>query len=692
MNIPFRTDDYGKMFYTETENGVCLIPYKLGCYSFGDIDLSIAENFEDNLLKISVSIKANKKIFLKRFGMRLGIDCYMSSYPDWNNKFFPTALRCEKGGFWSCFVSPLGKMISVCSPSKIVSWKNEYSKLPNDVGHRIYTSSVEFINTYKNPERHPESPIVLDGKPINIELYYAMPKDYNELCDFISKYAKIHIPSVNKFTLEQGEKLYIDSKPFDKELKSGLNTLTFDSFAETSVYIRKNWDYYLECAANSALKCQQKPGTHCESWYGFFSLAAFAKIKNNTEFTNKVVSLFEDIFAKLTEKINGKYFMRKETIPVRIQNISSLVSLLADMWELTDNGDYLDRANSLAESIIALQSSDGAYRRNGTHYTCVIYPAKSMLELALAEKQAGLTDRYNTHFESAYKAIKDLQNRLDDIETEGEMTFEDGMITCEALQIAFLALQLPEGEEKTNLIKAAEYLINKHRCLEQSFIPDCRTRGCTLRFWEARYDLNFFSNMVNAPHGWTSWKNYATYYLYLLTGNADYLRDTMDTLGACIQCVDSDGNLNWGYVLDPCIVGERLSKSSQKGNIKTEISTVGECYMPMISDWWRQDEEKLILQFLYPLDDPTNWDNNYGGSCDNDVHEHFKCLFETVFGKAFIHLANDVLTYNCFACDNGFKTNDKYVKEWVVYSQAPTEIIIEGKKHQLSNGFNFIKV
>jgi hypothetical protein len=31
------------------------------------------------------------------------------------------------------------------------------------------------------------------------------------------------------------------------------------------------------------------------------------------------------------------------------------------------------------------------------------------------------------------------------------MTFEDGMISCESLQLGFLAMLLPEGEEKKNL-------------------------------------------------------------------------------------------------------------------------------------------------------------------------------------------------------------------------------------------------
>lgn len=50
-------------------------------------------------------------IVLDCLGFRLGIDSYMDSYPQWNRKFFPTALRCEKSVFWSYFISPEGKML-----------------------------------------------------------------------------------------------------------------------------------------------------------------------------------------------------------------------------------------------------------------------------------------------------------------------------------------------------------------------------------------------------------------------------------------------------------------------------------------------------------------------------------------------------------------------------------------------------
>lgn len=693
MNISFRTDEYGRNFYIEDENGFSLIPYKLGEYSQNGIRFSVSEKNENDILNINISIKSEAPIKLKRLGMRLGIDTYMDKYPDWNYKYFPSALRCEKQGFWSCFMSPLGKILSVCSPSEIVSWKNEYSDCSFDiVGHRIYTSAVEFINTYPQPERHPISRDTLNETPINIKLYFKECASESDMYRFIEEYANIKVPSISKFTLEPGEELFVDSKKYDKPLCDGVNKIVTDNTAEASVFVRKDWFYYLDCARKSAEKCQQKPGTHCESWYGYFSRVLYATLIKNADYTKSLCEEFDSFFEELTEKDNGKVKMREATLPNRLQNTSAMLSLLADFYELTNNRDYLDKANDLAELLMSLQHKDGSYRNEKTHYTCVIYPAKSMLELALVEKTAGFTDRYKVHFESAYRAIKNLEELLDDIDTEGQTTFEDGMISCESLQLGFLALLLPEGEEKNSLSKAAEIVLDKHRCLEQQFIPDCRIRGCTARFWEARYDLNFFANMINAPHGWTSWKNYASYYLYMLTAKPQYLKDIMDTMGACMQCVDGDGTLNWGYVVDPCIVGQNLKKGCKKGNIETEETVVGECYLPMISDWFRQEKGTLIMQYLEPWNKPELWDGNYGGSCDNDVHEHFKCLMETVFGKAFIHeTENGFITYNCYQKDGGFISKDRYLTDWVIYANNSGKLVLNGKETAVVKGMNIIK-
>jgi hypothetical protein len=121
IDFPLRTDEYSRNFYIIQNGEFQLIPYLVGDYCSHNISFSVLEEKQENILKISITVSSCEDIFLDCFGFRLGIDSYMDSYPQWNRKFFPTALRCERSGFWSCFMSPEGKMLSVCSPSKIVS-------------------------------------------------------------------------------------------------------------------------------------------------------------------------------------------------------------------------------------------------------------------------------------------------------------------------------------------------------------------------------------------------------------------------------------------------------------------------------------------------------------------------------------------------------------------------------------------
>ena len=94
--------------------------------------------------------------------------------------------------------------------------------------------------------------------------------------------------------------------------------------------------------------------------------------------------------------------------------------MLVDLWEATGNDTYLLNASRLGDFIASdsVQWIDGSYRSEGIHYTAVIYPAKSMFELADAELRAGWTDRARRHHVSAIRAAEDLRLRLDDIETE----------------------------------------------------------------------------------------------------------------------------------------------------------------------------------------------------------------------------------------------------------------------------------
>lgn len=302
LKFPLRTDEYGRNFYIVQNGDLQLIPYCVGDYCVRDISFSVLEEQqEENILKISITVSSCEDISLECFGFRLGIDSHMDSYPQWNRKFFPTALRCEKSGFWSCFMSPEGKMLSVCSPSKIVSWKNEYNGKNNSVGHRIYTSSIEFINSKKQPSRHPKSDVCIKADcPLHFDIFYSFVSNEAELFGFVEKYAGIHIPQVNKFTLEKGEQLVIDNKPYEKELAEGIHFIRNENNGELTAFVRKDWFYYLDCAQKYAYKCQQKPGTHCESWYGFFTMVGYAKIVQSKQYTENLCRKFDSFFSITT--------------------------------------------------------------------------------------------------------------------------------------------------------------------------------------------------------------------------------------------------------------------------------------------------------------------------------------------------------------------------------------------------------
>ena len=116
-----------------------------------------------------------------------------------------------------------------------------------------------------------------------------------------------------------------------------------------------------------------------------------------------------------------------------------------------------------------------------------------MLELALAEKKVSASG-FSRYYASAKRAVDELVSSLDNIDTEGESTLEDGMISCSALQIGMFALTLPKPEQKP-YIEAAERMMRIHTCLEQQLVPDCRCNGASLRYWESQYDVMVMANM-----------------------------------------------------------------------------------------------------------------------------------------------------------------------------------------------------
>ncbi len=688
-DIPFRTD-CGTGMYIDGED-VEMHPCSGGLIGEkNNVKFEISYKTDDEYVVITSKITnlSDCEVNVENLGLRTGIDCYMEAYPQWNDVFFPTLLRCEKTHLWGYFENTNNDILAVAVTEPTASYHIDYNMSGVFYGHRIYTVCIDFFCGGKLPERNPKNS-VLEAKGEYEFNFNIIPTEKNKLRDRLSDICGIMSVKADKYTLELNEPIkfsVIGTEFYSYKLVSpsgnklangdpateyGLYKLVVESsggfVTEAAFYCRKPWSFYLKAARSESLKKPQKASTHCESWYGFFSAFLAAKHFPAKELDEQADALFNEILPLLFDCENGKPIV----LPARIQNTAAMISLLADRYEVKKDIENLYLASKLADYLVNCQTDDGAYRCWGVHYTCVIYVAKSLMELVSAEIASGdevLLQKAHKHYESVTDAVENLADRLENIDTEGEITLEDGMISCSALQLALYALGLPE-EQRQKYTVAAEHMMNIHSCLEQREIPDARMNGGTLRFWESQFDVMIKSDFMNSPHGWSAWSVYAKYYLYLLTGREKYLREFMNAIGSCVQLMDLNGNLRWAFAAEPQIRAKgyvpdinkpvsdgymslKLTAPAYRG--KFENMVFGEEYIPMISGWYRTGAQTVTGGYdICPLADENNKNipdaDRQGGCCDNDVHEIFKCMEECVLGKAFLHEceSGEYLNYSC---------------------------------------------
>ena len=630
-------------------------------------------------------------------GLKLGVDTWMDRYPEWLDKFFPTLLFCEKTHFYGYFQSPSGKMLGIVSPDPVASWSFDYNlgyPEPEPYwfwGHRIGAVNIDLMNALPLPERHPQNLWTLAPGESRHWRLYGIPFDSDDIRETfeetMSRVAGIPMIRMERTSYSSGETAVWESVICGKsEIHSlelggpGLYPIEVSSGGRTATAIagvHPSWEWTMRKARENVLTARQKATSHVESWYGFHSGFLAARYFPDDSLDQAVNVRFEHIMNLLY----GPDMSAPKYYAWRIQNTASTAGMFTDRFEAFGNEEDLETAERLADWMIdSSQTENGAYMNGRTVYTSVIYVAKSVLELALAEKRhaealaeaAGMTvghcpedilrwkESAYRHFGSAKRAIDQLVRAHGDFHTEGEITFEDGMVSCSALQMGQLAVLLDEfaGTDadgfKWNIGSRAEAdslrrlyvremlsLLAGHDCLTQLRIPDARRRGGTLRFWEAQYDVNMMPNMVSSPHGWSAWRAYATYYAWLLTQDERWLAETFDAAGAFSLLLDQDsGALRWAFVVDPYVRAKQIDRplpgadfdAVSLGNAHPDMYgfrniTAGEGYVQMVSSW-----------------QPFN-------TCDNDVHEVFKFLAEAVLTNAFVVLRADgsIGAYNCSA-------------------------------------------
>lgn len=685
--VPFRTDSMGGIAFEGVQLHPAKEPFSF-CGKKGDIEYQLSyKKANDHLIvRCSVANRGKSTYTPERLRLILGINSEMHSYPDWDKKFFPTLLRCEKNFAWGYFMSPRQVVFGVGVEEPVASYGLNY--IYEGIkqwtwGHQILTASLDLLHCLPLPARHPQNLTSLpDGETRNWTLHLGCTACLSSLKKDLSKWIKAPMLEADRYVLSPGESARVSiccpheirklmlsypdgtSKviPTQKVSKGffhaafvpgqkGIYRLDAEDsngkISEGQLYVREPWSWYLEKARDFVAKNPPFFGSSCETFYGYYAAFLGARYFPDKREDDVLEGRFQRTLPLIIDTATG--FPRcKEVLPKRVQNFSSLTGILVDLWKATGKLEYLVEASRVGDYLCSdsIQWADGSYRSGKVDYSAVIYPAKSMWELASAEKILSSKNeiwkqRYERHSHSAIRAANHLSKFLDNIETEGDMTFEDGMVNCSALQMALTGLNVEDREIRNRYAEASRYMMNKHQCLEQLQIPDCRMRGATLRFWEA-LDIYFSPNQVmDSPHGWTAWKIYALYYLYLLTGEEHYLSDFMDTLGACIQVMDLNGHLRWGFIPDPYVNGRLcVPKTGNLHDWQTKDSIVGEQYLEMISPWLRPDNENSLCFF-----------GGRGGSGDNTVYEIFKAMEECALTTSYVVVEKDkrVKTWNCSA-------------------------------------------
>ncbi len=700
--VSVRKDDYKHEYYAVIDGETFPVA------KTNTLSVSEQEMWVDGDLKLSIRLDVLEDVEVEKLFLRTGIDCYMERYPEWNEIFFPTMLKCEKTHFNGYLQTPNGRVLGLASPQPFDAWSLDYNRAiygeENHVGHRIYSFCLHLFNAEKQMFEGKGGKRLYKGERYEYDIYFGLLSGIDKVFSFWKKYTNAPKIESRKWTYELGEKICVESdgeltvtapngtqiQVGDTLMQNGLYCITAkkaDKISKAYVFVRNTLDEYLAFAAECAFRYPQRASTHAETYYGYFSAFAYALHSHDKAFLQKTEKDFAQ-FLKTIENKEGR--LCEAAFPKRIQNVSTLISLFVLAYKASDKKYYIQKALDYADVLMKEQAESGEYLGWGyAHYTCVIYPAKSMLELSdlLGEIQGYEKEREKV-YTSASLAIADLSVRLDNIHTEGQQTFEDGMISCAALQLGMAALR--DVENRQLYIDCAEKLLRKHECLEQQLVADGRMRGCTLRFWESMYDVLIDCNMINSPHGWTGWKTYATFYLYLLTNNIKYLKDTFDTLGAQLQCFDIENNrLNWAFIVDPVLKTEIFD--CKDGQPRLTPTVFGDCYLPMISDYWRSNREEVCYGYAFPKLGLTK-DIYQGGCCDNDVHEHIKCM-EEVGLNAFIHEEKgEIFAYNCELQNGQIILHGEYLKNLYFYSQTDCEVIIQRKLLQVKKGMNCFKL
>lgn len=111
--IPFRQDTYRSSLYAVMDKRTVIVQWQQEAPNrfhavLDMLDATMEYQTQGEVFTVSLTIRNTSKTSAFKpttLGFKTGIDCYMEKFPEWNEIYFPTLLRCEKSIFAQSFVA-----------------------------------------------------------------------------------------------------------------------------------------------------------------------------------------------------------------------------------------------------------------------------------------------------------------------------------------------------------------------------------------------------------------------------------------------------------------------------------------------------------------------------------------------------------------------------------------------------------
>ena len=304
-DLLFRDDDYLKgpaLFFNEKRLDVSKIQSKEGQLTFnGENDTlkySLNYEIEDGafVVKASITNKLSSTIENPIVTLKPGVNTELDSFPQWNDIFFPTLLRCETTHMWGYISNGAGDVIAMGTKEPVASWQMEYfdpSHWRGKGGHLIYSYRIDLMHKLPLPVRHPQNLTKLKGHETKSWTYYLKPvKDIQDVKPTLAKVLASPMIEAERYTVALGETVKLDisaatsisatlTTPSGKvkkiklakkgnglskaqfDLKDGIGVYSFKvkasngQVSEAALSTRQNYSWYMDKARDASLRYGQ---------------------------------------------------------------------------------------------------------------------------------------------------------------------------------------------------------------------------------------------------------------------------------------------------------------------------------------------------------------------------------------------------------------------------------------------------